>query len=113
MLMAVPAAAAAQVAAPASARPRAAAAAPPAEQDQIVEFSADQVTYDDNADVVTASGEVRMNRDGNYLAADKVVWERKTGQVYAQGQRRPADSAGRQAGRRHRPAHRHAARRRP
>ena len=55
------------------------------EADQIVEFSADQVIYDSNADVVTATGEVRMNREGNYLAADQVVWNRKTGQVTAQG----------------------------
>ena len=77
MLMAAPAAAAAQVA-----------PAPPATaavQDPIVEFSADQVSYDNDADVVTASGEVRMNRDGNYIAADKIVWERRTGQVFAQG----------------------------
>jgi len=59
--------------------------AAPDQQDQIVEFSADQITYDNNADTVTASGEVRMNREGNYLAADKVIWEQKTGQVYAQG----------------------------
>ena len=52
---------------------------------EIIEFSADQVTYDDNSDVVTASGEVRLNRDGNYLAADEVTWYRKTGQVYAHG----------------------------
>ena len=26
-----------------------------------------------------------MNRDGNYLAANQVTWERKTGQVYARG----------------------------
>ena len=54
-------------------------------QDQIVEFSADKVTYDDKTDVVTASGEVRMNREGNYLAADQVTWYQKTGQVYASG----------------------------
>jgi LPS-assembly protein len=53
--------------------------------DQIVEFSADRVVYDSNADVVTASGEVRMNREGNYLAADQVVWDRKSGQVRAIG----------------------------
>jgi LPS-assembly protein len=53
--------------------------------DQIVEFSADEVSYDSNADVVTASGDVRMNREGNFLAADRVIWERKSGQVYAQG----------------------------
>src|SRR5690242_13828342 len=51
----------------------------------IVEFSADQVTYDSDSDVVTASGEVRMNREGNYLAADQVVWNRKSGQVHAEG----------------------------
>ena len=57
----------------------------PAEPVEEVEFSADQVTYDSNADVVTASGAVRMKRDGNYLAADEVVWERKTGEVRALG----------------------------
>ena len=68
--------------------------------DQIVEFSADQVTYDSNADVVTASGEVRMNRDGNYLAADQVIWNRKTGQVCAKGNVVVLTPAGRQADRR-------------
>jgi len=50
-----------------------------------IEFSADQVSYDSDADVVTASGAVRMSRDGNYLAADEVVWDRKSGEVRAQG----------------------------
>ncbi len=59
--------------------------APAPDQEQNVAFSADEVSYDGNADVVTASGEVRMNRDGNYLAADQVVWERKSGQVTARG----------------------------
>ena len=53
--------------------------------EQIIEFSADQVSYDSDADVVTASGEVRMSRDGNYLAAEQVVWNRKTGEVRANG----------------------------
>lgn len=43
------------------------------------------MTYDNDNDVVTASGEVRMNREGNYLAADQVIWDRKSGQVYAKG----------------------------
>jgi LPS-assembly protein len=77
MLMAASAGAAAQTAA--------APPAAPAAQDQIVEFSADAVTNDGDSDGVTPRGEVRMNREGNYLAADKVVWERKTGQVTAQG----------------------------
>jgi LPS-assembly protein len=52
---------------------------------QTVTFSADQVVYDSDADVVTAQGEVRMARDGNYIAADQVVWERKTDVVRAKG----------------------------
>ncbi|HEX2624311.1 MAG TPA: LPS assembly protein LptD [Sphingomicrobium sp.] len=50
-----------------------------------VEFSADLVTYDNRADVLTAEGRVRMSRDGNYVAADKVEWDRKTGNVVATG----------------------------
>jgi LPS-assembly protein len=70
---------------PAAAWAQEAPAEAPATPDQIVEFSADQVSYDSDADVVTASGEVRMNREGNYLAADEVVWNRKTGEVRASG----------------------------
>ena len=51
----------------------------------MIEFSADQVIYDSDADLITASGAVRMARDGNYLAADQVVWNRKSGEVRAQG----------------------------
>src|SRR4051812_6868296 len=59
--------------------PSADAAAPP------VQFSADQVVYDSEADVITARGEVRMDREGNYLAAEQVVWDRKSGEVRATG----------------------------
>ncbi|HZU52204.1 MAG TPA: LPS assembly protein LptD, partial [Sphingomicrobium sp.] len=58
---------------------------PAAQEDQIVTFSADQVSYDNDTDIVTASGDVRMNREGNYLAADQVIWNRKTGRVHASG----------------------------
>ena len=50
-----------------------------------IEFSADQVIYDSAADMVTATGDVRMNREGNYLAAQQVVWDRKSGEVRAEG----------------------------
>jgi len=73
----VPAVAAAQPAEPVE--------APAPEIDELVEFSADQVTYDSEADLITASGEVRMERDGNYVAADRVVWNRRTGEVRAEG----------------------------
>lgn len=87
MIMTAPAANATQVLVPAAAPPAsvAVATAPDAPADQIVEFSADEVTYENNTDTVTASGAVRMERDGNYLAADEVVWTRKDGQVRAKG----------------------------
>ena len=50
-----------------------------------VDFSADQVIYDSAADLVIAQGQVRMSRDGNYLAANRVSWDRKSGQVVAEG----------------------------
>ena len=78
LLLAFPGAAAAQDA------PAAPVVAAPADEAPI-EFSADGVTYDSEADVVTASGRVRMQRDGNYLAADQVTWSRKTGLVHAEG----------------------------
>jgi LPS-assembly protein len=80
MLLGVSAAANAEQA---PAPPAAASEAPVTEQ--LIEFSADSVTYDSDADLVTASGAVRMYREGNYLAADRVVWDRKSGQVRALG----------------------------
>src|SRR5207253_5927312 len=50
-----------------------------------VQFSSDQLVYDDQADVVTASGEVRMTREGYRLAANSVTWNRRSGQVRAEG----------------------------
>ena len=43
------------------------------------------MVYDSAADMVTATGDVRMNREGNYLAAQQVVWDRKSGEVRAKG----------------------------
>jgi len=56
-----------------------------AEPGSVIEFSADTVAYDSEAEIVTASGQVRMSREGNYLAADRVVWNRRTGEVRAEG----------------------------
>jgi LPS-assembly protein len=50
-----------------------------------VQFTADQLDYDYENDVVTASGEVRLSRRSDRLRADKIVWNRKTGQVVAEG----------------------------
>ena len=77
--MAFPAAAKAQDAVAPIAAP-----APP-QQEQLIDFSADEVIYESEADVLTANGRVRMSRDGNYLAAERVTWDRKSGQVVAEG----------------------------
>ncbi len=53
--------------------------------DQEVTFSAAQLDYDQNSQLVTATGAVRMLRAGNRLSADKVVWDRTTGKVRAEG----------------------------
>lgn len=57
----------------------------PAADDKNVNFSADSLKYDNNADVVTASGDVRMRRGGDKLRADQIVWNRRTGEVIATG----------------------------
>ena len=77
--MALPAVARAQEAAPAPSP----AVQQPAEQ--LIDFSADEVIYENQTDVLTATGRVRMSRDGNYLAAERVSWDRKSGQVVAEG----------------------------
>jgi LPS-assembly protein len=79
MMLAWPASALAAQAAPAPTPAPTEAAQPE------VNFSADQVVYDSDNDIITATGRVRMDRDGNYLAADQVTWTRKTGEVRADG----------------------------
>ena len=59
--------------------------AAPAATDGTIDFAADVLTYDNKQDLVTANGQVRLARDGNYLAADTVSWDRKTGKVQAAG----------------------------
>jgi LPS-assembly protein len=60
-------------------------AVPPPTADDQVQFSANGLEYDYNADIVTATGDVRMFRQGQRLRAERVVWNRKTGQVTANG----------------------------
>ena len=72
------------MAAPAAAQIPAETMVEPGEGD-VVEFSANTVSYDSEGEIVTASGAVRMSRDGNYLAADQLIWNRRTGEVRATG----------------------------
>ena len=59
--------------------------APVPSSDEQIGFAADRLEYDNNRDIVTASGNVQLLRQGNRLRADSVVWNRATGQVEARG----------------------------
>jgi len=52
---------------------------------QQIDFAAGTVIYDSNTEVVTATSNVIVNRDGYSLRAESVVWNRKTGEVVADG----------------------------
>lgn len=53
--------------------------------DPSIEFAADNLDYDDEQEIVSASGNVVLNRNGYTLFADNVVWNRSTGVVKANG----------------------------
>lgn len=60
-------------------------AATTVDQADEIAFSADLLEYDENSDIVTATGNVIAVREGNRLRANKVVWNRTTGRVDASG----------------------------
>ncbi|MEZ0495336.1 LPS-assembly protein LptD [Sphingomonas sp. IW22] len=53
--------------------------------DDQIDFAADNLEYDFEGEVVSAAGDVRLFRQGERLRADAVTWNRKTGQVVAEG----------------------------
>ncbi len=53
--------------------------------DQPVTFSADEVDYDKDKSLVTATGHVEAWQDGHVLRADKIVFDRTTGVAAATG----------------------------
>ena len=56
-----------------------------------IRFTADTLEYNQNDDIVTASGNVVLVRDTQKLQAEKIVWDRKTGVVDAIGNVRISD----------------------
>lgn len=64
-----------------------------AAEDQIG-FAAAVVEYDSNTEIVTAKGDVVVNRDGYTLRADTVVWNRNSGEVTAEGNIRSVSPEG-------------------
>jgi LPS-assembly protein len=81
----VPAASIAPATAPITPAPAPVTPAPADGEEARVSFSADRLAYDERADIVTATGAVRMTREGYRLSADQVSWNRATGQVRAEG----------------------------
>ena len=66
----------------------------PLAQGEEIGFAADSISYDDDNQTVTASGNVQLLRDGNRLNADEVVWNRSSGKVVATGHVRITDAEG-------------------
>lgn len=77
--------------------PDAANPAVPGDENAPVRFSSDRLEYDSNSEVVTASGDVFMFREGYRLRADRVTWNRTSGEVRAQGSVRVTNPEGDQA----------------
>jgi LPS-assembly protein len=50
-----------------------------------VGFAADNLNYDSDTEIVVAEGNVQMNREAIQMRANKVTWNRKTGEVVAEG----------------------------
>ncbi len=61
-----------------------------------IAFEADILSYDEPSDTVTAAGDVFLRSGDRSLRADRVVWERPTGQIRASGRVRFVDENGNQ-----------------
>lgn len=69
---------------PAAGRPSLGDAPMPSNEEEVT-FAADALSYDENGEIITATGNVRMARRGDRLRADQVEWNQKTGIVRATG----------------------------
>jgi LPS-assembly protein len=58
---------------------------PPISQNEPVTFSADQVDYDKDKSLVTATGHVEAWQNGHVMRADKITFDRNTGVAAATG----------------------------
>jgi len=59
-------------------------------------FEADGAAYDDNTDQLTVLGNVVLRRGQQSVRADKITWDRKSGQIVAEGNIRFVDADGNQ-----------------
>ena len=68
----------------------------PAQTERVIDFEANEIAYDSDADIVTASGKVVLRSEDRSVRAEQVVWYRKTGQIIASGDVRFVDEQGNQ-----------------
>ncbi|MBS3928437.1 MAG: LPS-assembly protein LptD [Sphingomonadales bacterium] len=62
----------------------------------VIGFEADGAAYDDNKDQISVAGNVVLRRGQQSVRADKVTWDRKSGQIVAEGNIRFVDQDGNQ-----------------
>lgn len=67
-----------------------------AQTERAIDFEANEIAYDSDADIVTASGKVVLRSEDRSVRAEQVVWYRKTGQIIATGDVRFVDEQGNQ-----------------
>jgi LPS-assembly protein len=61
-----------------------------------ISFEADQITYDNEANTVTANGTVILRSEQASVRANEVIWDRNTGEIRAVGNIRFVDNTGNQ-----------------
>ncbi|MEL7447523.1 MAG: LPS-assembly protein LptD, partial [Pseudomonadota bacterium] len=65
-------------------------------QGEIVEFEANELAYDSEADTVLAKGDVILRSEDRSVRANEVFWNRQTGSIVASGNVRFVDERGNQ-----------------
>ena len=61
-----------------------------------IDFEATELAYDNQAETVTARGNVILRSEDRSVRADEVMWDRRSGQIIATGNIRLVDEAGNQ-----------------
>ncbi|MCU0948515.1 MAG: LPS assembly protein LptD, partial [Porphyrobacter sp.] len=63
---------------------------------EVIDFEAEQLSYDNDSDVVTARGSVVLRSKDRSVRADEVTWDRRAGSIVATGNVRLVDESGNQ-----------------
>lgn len=63
---------------------------------EVIDFEAQQLTYDSHSDIVTARGDVLLSNGDRSVRANEVAWDRKAGSIIASGNVRLVDESGNQ-----------------